>query len=170
MRRAAALLLALCVPAAALAQTPAALCPETANARERLDCLSRTVSEADSALDRALAGARAAIAADERTQPAQRTRWLRLLEESQGRFELWRNFECQSLAPYETRRSVRERGIGALEQRSLCLAERNRARSEDLAARYPPPAGWTYVPPAPPPTDAEPAPAPPNVRIIGPPK
>lgn len=59
----------------------------------------------------------------------------------------WRNFECQSIAPYEGgggERAVGGRlgGIGVLEQRLVCLTRLNEARASDLFLRYQPPTGW----------------------------
>lgn len=180
-RRAAALLLALLAAPAARAQAPdvagaaASACARPgANPRERLDCLTRAQDEAQGRLDRAFAGVLAAIRANEAAQPPQRTRWANLMEEAQGRFVLWRNFECQSIAPYEGEGGVKSvggriGGTGALEQRLVCLIELNATRAAALERRYAPPPGWTYTPPAPPPVEAAPSGpvvAPPASRII----
>ncbi|MFK8249906.1 lysozyme inhibitor LprI family protein [Ancylobacter terrae] len=178
MRAAArALILAALVAAPARAQQapPAGGSVETcrrpqANPRERLDCLAKLQGEGERRLDRVLAGTLAAIRATEAAAPPQRARWANLMEESQGRFVLWRNFECQSLAPYEGEgggKSVGGRigGTGALEQRLVCLVELNDQRANALERRYPAPPGFVYAEP-PPPAPAAPAPAPAATRII----
>lgn len=168
-----ALLAALAVPASAPAQDSPSCPREGVSPRDYLDCLGNTAKESERALERAYAGALAAIRADDSISAPQRARWANLMEEAQGRFVHWRNFECQSIAPYEGGAATqtvggRLGGIGSLEQRLTCLTIRNAARADDLARRYPPPAGWTHVEPAPP----EPLPAtvvaPPSgpVRII----
>lgn len=141
--------------------------------RDYLDCLGNAQKQGERELERAYAGALAAIRADEAIAPPQRARWANLMEEAQGRFVHWRNFECQSIAPYEgggAKQTVGGRlgGIGSLEQRLICLTTRNAERAADLARRYPPPSGWAYAepqPPAPAPAPASSAPAGP-VRVI----
>lgn len=130
---------------------------------------SRCLFEATQSTDRAMVAAfEAAMAVVEgRTDLAavQRARWKSQLDEAQVRFVMFRNFDCQSVAPFEGRR-----GIGDFEQRSLCLIENNLRRERDLRARYrpppqvagrmaPDPAGSlrlqaaTWTTPAPPPLD-----------------
>ncbi|QIB33309.1 lysozyme inhibitor LprI family protein [Ancylobacter pratisalsi] len=124
-------------------------------ARAYLDCLNREQAQSERDLAGALAGAEASIKALGDLQPAQRRRWIDLLTEAQGRFVNWRNFECQSIAPYEGRdgtHSVGGRlgGSGVIGQRLICLISHNQSRAADLALRYSPPAGWT-----PPPEEAQ---------------
>jgi uncharacterized protein YecT (DUF1311 family) len=129
------------------AQTPATTCNSSGDSRAYLDCLGDAQKTSEQQLDRAIAGARASVEARGELQAVQRQRWLALLEESQGRFVHWRNFECQSIAPYEGgggERAVGGRlgGIGVLEQRLVCLTRMNETRTSDLDKRYKPPAGW----------------------------
>lgn len=130
------------------AQAPTGACsPSMGDPRTYLDCLGTAQKTSEQQVARAVAGARASIEARAELQPVQRQRWLALLEESQGRFVHWRNFECQSIAPYEGgggERAVGGRlgGIGVLEQRLVCLTRLNEARASDLLLRYKPPAGW----------------------------
>lgn len=161
--------------AGALAQATSSCKREGATPRDYLDCLGNAQKDGEKQLERTLAGAMAAIHADEAISPVQRNRWANLMEESQSRFVSWRNFECQSIAPYEggaAKQTVGGRlgsGIGALEQRLVCLIDRNNARIADISRRYPPPQGWTYTEPAPPPeaTQAPVAPPPSGpVRVI----
>jgi hypothetical protein len=162
------------VCASAWAQAPANCKREGATPRDYLDCLGNSQKDGEKQLERTMAGALAAIRADEAISQVQRTRWANLMEESQSRFVYWRNFECQSIAPYEggaAKQMVGGRlgsGIGALEQRLVCLIARNDARMADISRRYPPPAGWTYTEPAPPAEVQPPTPAPPSgpVRVI----
>lgn len=99
---------------------------------------SRCLFEATQSTDRAMTAAfEAAMAVVEgRTDLAgvQRARWKSQLDEAQVRFLMFRNFDCQSVAPFEG-----QRGIGNFEQRSLCLIENNLRRERDLRARYRPP-------------------------------
>nr|WP_281417074.1 lysozyme inhibitor LprI family protein [Ancylobacter lacus] len=162
-------------PTAAAVAAPAtgACDPAQGNARLYLDCLAAAAKAGQERLDAAYAGALAAIRADEAVAPVQRQRWANAMDEAQGRFVRWRNFECQNIAPYEggaARRTVGGRLMGpdGLGQRLLCLIAANDARRADLSRRYPPPPGWTYTPPAaapapatsPPPPDIPPAAAP----------
>lgn len=136
---------------------------EDSDPRTYLDCLSARQKESERKLARSVTGAQAAIEAREDLQPAQRRRWRALFEEAQSRFVQWRNFECQSIAPFEgggAAHSVGGRlgGIGMLEQRMVCLITQNDLRAHDLEDRYAPIGGW----PEPPPSevsDEEPAPA-----------
>ncbi len=99
---------------------------------------SRCLFDATQSTDRAMTAAfEAAMAVVEgRTDLAgvQRARWKSQLDEAQLRFVLFRNFDCQSVAPFEG-----QRGIGNFEQRALCLIENNLRRERDLRARYRPP-------------------------------
>ncbi len=140
--------------ARATAEAQAGGCdPAQGNARLYLDCLGAAATAGQERLDAAFAGALAAIRADEAVAAVQRQRWANAMDEAQGRFLRWRNFECQNIAPYEggaAQRTVGGRLMGpdGLGQRLLCLIAANEARSADLARRYPPPPGWTYTPPA----------------------
>lgn len=146
--------------------------PATGDARAYLDCLGDALKASEAALARDLAGAEAAIAARSSLAEVQRRRWRGLFDEAQGRFTHWRDFECQSVAPYESGDEAtvggRRLGIGSLSARLLCLIRANDARATELSRRYPPPPGWSYQPPAP----ATPAAAPPATsgvpRIIAP--
>lgn len=145
-RRCAALALALLLPAlAARAETPApaaerwrpaAACPRDQVAPARYNrCLYDSIRASEAALEAALADSLAAIDARADLAGVQRVRWKSLLDEAQSRFLMFRNFDCQSVAPFEGRR-----GIGNFEQRALCLIELNLTRAADLRARYPMPA------------------------------
>lgn len=159
--------------APAAAQAPTTCKREGSTPRDYLDCLGNAQKDGEKRLERTMAGALAAIRADEAVSGVQRTRWINLLQEAQSRFVYWRNFECQSIAPYEgggAKQTIGGRlgGIGTLEQRLLCLIDHNDARIADISRRYPPPEGWTYVEPAPPEPAQAPEPTPPAgpVRII----
>jgi uncharacterized protein YecT (DUF1311 family) len=89
------------------------------------------VRRADDALGNAYRDALAAIEARADLIPAQRTRWKNMLEEAQGLFIRFRNFECQNVAPYESRPR-----IGSFENRLTCLVDRNTARARELQRRY----------------------------------
>lgn len=165
---AAPLLLGLGGSAAAAATDPAACRREHAEPRAYLDCLAALQAAGESALERSVTGVLAAIEARADLQPAQRRRWNSLFEEAQGRFVHWRNFECQSIAPFEgegPKQSIGGRlgGSGVMEQRLICLIGLNGQRARDLEARYAPPGGWPPAPPAPaaPPAEAAATPAPP---------
>ncbi|WP_428031132.1 lysozyme inhibitor LprI family protein [Ancylobacter sp.] len=147
---------------AALAGSPAECRRQNADPRGYLDCLNLLQKTGEDELQRSVIGVTAVIEARADLQPAQRRRWIGLFEESQGRFVSWRNFECQSIAPFEgegPRQSVGGRmgGAGVIEQRLVCLIGHNERRARDLAARYAPAGGWP-APAVPPPASA-PAPA-----------
>lgn len=94
-------------------------------------CLYDVTRTSEQALEAELANAFTVIEARTDLQGTQRARWKTQLDEAQSRFLLFRNLDCQSVAPFEG-----PRGIGNFEQRSLCLIAANRARAADLHARY----------------------------------
>ncbi|WP_454915266.1 lysozyme inhibitor LprI family protein [Xanthobacter sediminis] len=107
-------------------------CPrDLVPAGERSRCLYETIRTSEQALEAELANALRVIDARSDLAPVQRNRWKSLLDEAQSRFLLYRNFDCQSVAPFEGRR-----GIGNFEERALCLITANTRRAEALAARY----------------------------------
>ncbi|MDQ0505215.1 lysozyme inhibitor LprI family protein [Xanthobacter agilis] len=117
------------------ASTSAALCPpDQIAATARSHCLYEAIRTSEQALEAEVANAMRVIAARSDLAPVQRNRWTELLDEAQSRFLLFRNFDCQSVAPFEGRR-----GIGNFEERALCLITANMRRAEALAARYPQP-------------------------------
>jgi len=152
MGRPLAALILVCLSGPAFAQARPSSCPrEKVEPRVYLDCLTNAQKASETALNNAVAGALAAIGARAELQGVQRNRWISLINEAQGRFVNWRNFECQSIAPYEGgggERTVGGRmgGIGVLEQRLVCLTTFNTLRADDLSQRYKPPAGWTPPP------------------------
>lgn len=94
-------------------------------------CLYDVRRSTEEALEAEVANAMAVIDSRVDLVAVQRARWKNLLDESQSRFLIFRNFDCQSVAPYEG-----PRGIGNFEQRTLCLIEANMRRAHDLRARY----------------------------------
>ena len=152
MGRLLAALILVCLSAPAFAQARPSTCPrEKVEPRVYLDCLTTAQKASETALNNAVAGVLAHIGARAELQGVQRTRWIALINEAQARFVNWRNFECQSIAPYEGgggERTVGGRmgGIGVLEQRLVCLTTFNTQRADDLSQRYRPPAGWTPPP------------------------
>lgn len=94
-------------------------------------CLYDVTRTSEQALEAELANAFSVIEARTDLQGTQRARWKTQLDEAQSRFLLFRNLDCQSVAPFEG-----PRGIGNFEQRSLCLIAANRSRAADLKARY----------------------------------
>ncbi len=94
-------------------------------------CLYDVTRTSEQALEAELANAFTVIEARTDLQGTQRARWKTQLDEAQSRFLLFRNLDCQGVAPFEG-----PRGIGNFEQRSLCLIAANRARAADLKARY----------------------------------
>lgn len=110
-------------------------CPrEAIPAAERNRCLYDTIRTSEQALEAEMANALRVIDGRSDLAPVQRNRWKSLLDEAQSRFLLYRNFDCQSVAPFEGRR-----GIGNFEERALCLITANTRRAEALASRYVPP-------------------------------
>jgi hypothetical protein len=100
-------------------------------ARDYNRCLYDAIQVSEKGMEAALANAFAVIEARGDLLPAQRNRWRILLDEAQIRFGMYRNFDCQSVAPFEGLR-----GIGNFEQRALCLIANNERRAEDLRRRY----------------------------------
>lgn len=97
-----------------------------------VECLESELRKSDSALTAALAAATATIDARADLAVTQRTRWKNTLEEAQGLFVRFRNFDCQNVAPYEGGGGR----IGAFEERLACLVDKNRARLRELRSRY----------------------------------
>ncbi|MDI4656514.1 lysozyme inhibitor LprI family protein [Xanthobacter autotrophicus] len=94
-------------------------------------CLFEATRTSEQALEVELSNAFTVIEARADLQGVQRARWKTMLDEAQSRFLLYRNFDCQSVAPFEG-----PRGIGNFEQRALCLIEANTRRAGELRARY----------------------------------
>ncbi len=128
----ATLLLLWAGPLAAEPRPAAELCDRGKLAgRSYIECLEAALREADRTLVEALRKAQADVDSRADLATTQRTRWKNVLEESQGLFVRYRNFDCQNVAPYEggTR-------IGAFEERIACLIDKNVARSRELLRRY----------------------------------
>lgn len=100
-------------------------------ARIYFECLEAAVRESDKLLADTHTLALGMVESRSDLASAQKTRWRNMLEEVQGQFVRFRNFECQNLAPYEGKK-----GIGAFEERLICLIDKNHARVKDLAGRY----------------------------------
>jgi len=111
-------------------------------AREYSRCLYDAIQLSDKVLQAALDTAYGVVDARADLAAVQRSRWKTQLQEAQTRFVMFRNFDCQGVAPYEG-----TRGIGNFEQRALCLIATNERRARDLRLRY------GDIPPAPPPAD-----------------
>ncbi|WP_051356910.1 lysozyme inhibitor LprI family protein [Azorhizobium doebereinerae] len=97
-------------------------------------CLFEATQASERAVTAAFEAAMAVVEGRADLPSVQRNRWKSQLDEAQTRFVLFRNLDCQSVAPFEG-----PRGIGNFEQRALCLIENNSRRERDLAARYPRP-------------------------------
>lgn len=107
-------------------------CPrDTLSPREFNRCLFDAVRLSDTVLNAALDTAIEVIEARADLMPTQRARWKGQLQETHSRFLLFRNMDCQAVAPYEGGRA-----IGNFEQRSLCLIVTNERRAQDLRLRY----------------------------------
>lgn len=123
-------------PSASAPMPPPIACRRDAPAPgEYSRCLYDTIRASEQALEAEVANAMGFIAGRSDLAPVQRARWTSLFEEAQSRFVLYRNFDCQSVAPFEGRR-----GIGNFEARALCLIASNTRRADELAARYARPA------------------------------
>ena len=99
--------------------------------RGYIECLEKALHDSDAALTEATRRAHAVIDARSDLAPTQRTRWKNTLDEAQGLFVRFRNFECQNVAPYEGGSR-----IGSFEERLACLADKNLMRLEELRRRY----------------------------------
>ena len=111
-------------------------------ARDYHRCLYDAIQLSEKALQTGLDTAYGVVDARADLAAVQRSRWKTQLQEAQTRFVMFRNFDCQGVAPYEG-----TRGIGNFEQRALCLIATNERRTQDLRLRY------GDIPPAPPPAD-----------------
>lgn len=100
--------------------------------RGYVECLEAALRDSDRALTEANLRAQARIEARADLAVTQRTRWKNVLEEAQGQFIRFRNFECQNVAPYEGTSGR----IGAFEERLACLVEKNVSRTQELKRRY----------------------------------
>ena len=100
--------------------------------RGYIECLEAALRESDRVLAEASLRAQARIEARADLANTQRTRWKNVLEEAQGQFIRFRNFDCQNVAPYEGASGR----IGAFEERLACLVEKNLARTQELLRRY----------------------------------
>lgn len=107
-------------------------CPrDKRSTRDYNRCLYDNTRTSEQELEAEVANAITVIEARTDLPGVQRAKWKALLDESQSRFLLFRNFDCQSVAPFEG-----PRGIGNFEQRALCLIEANSRRARELRARY----------------------------------
>ena len=130
----AAVLLATLFPAGASAgpRPSAAQCDRGKLAgRGYIECLEKVLRDSDEAVGHANRRAHATIDARSDLAPTQRTRWKNTLDEAQGLFVRFRNFECQNVAPYEGGSR-----IGSFEERLACLVDKNLMRLEELRRRY----------------------------------
>ena len=109
-----------------------AICPRDQVApRDYNRCLYDAQRTSEAALEAEVGNAIAVIESRADLVAVQRSRWKNLLDEAQSRFLIFRNFDCQSVAPFEGKR-----GIGNFEQRTLCLIEVNSRRARELRGRY----------------------------------
>lgn len=112
--------------------SPAKACPpDEVSPRDYNRCLYDAFRTSEQALEAEVANAMAIIDARADLAPVQRARWRNLLDEAQSRFLIFRNFDCQSVAPFEG-----PRGIGNFVQRNLCLIDTNAHRVAELRRRY----------------------------------
>src|SRR5690606_4238884 len=127
------LVIAFAAPAAGEPRPASAVCDrEKLPGRGYIECLESALRDSDRAMTDAVA--RAQLRIDQRPDLAttQRTRWKNVLEEAQGQFIRFRNFDCQNVAPYEGAGGR----IGAFEERLACLLEKNMTRTQELLRRY----------------------------------
>jgi uncharacterized protein YecT (DUF1311 family) len=126
-------ILATALPAFAAERRPSDIACDRGKlaARVYFECLETAVRDSDKQLSAAHARALGVVDARGDLAAVQKTRWRNMLEEVQGQFVRFRNFECQNVAPYEGKK-----GIGAFEERLICLIDKNHARIKDLGVRY----------------------------------
>jgi uncharacterized protein YecT (DUF1311 family) len=119
--------------AAGAAGTVSAICDrEKLPGRGYVECLEAALRDSDRALAEANQRAQSRVEARTDLAITQRTRWKNVLEEAQGQFIRFRNFDCQNVAPYEGTSGR----IGAFNERLACLIEKNLARTQELLRRY----------------------------------
>jgi uncharacterized protein YecT (DUF1311 family) len=129
----AVLLIAFAPTAAGEPRPVSAVCDrEKLPGRGYIECLESALRDSDRALTEAVARVQARIDLRSDLAVTQRTRWKNVLEEAQGQFIRFRNFDCQNVAPYEGPGGR----IGAFEERLACLLEKNLARTQELLRRY----------------------------------
>jgi uncharacterized protein YecT (DUF1311 family) len=111
----------------------AAICDrEKLPGRSYVECLEAALRDSDRALAEANQRAQSRVEARTDLAITQRMRWKNVLEEAQGQFIRFRNFDCQNVAPYEGTSGR----IGAFNERLACLIEKNLARTQELLRRY----------------------------------
>jgi uncharacterized protein YecT (DUF1311 family) len=119
--------------AAGAAGPVSAICDrEKLPVRSYIECLEAALSDSNRALAEASQRAQSRVEARTDLAITQRTRWKNVLEEAQGQFIRFRNFDCQNVAPYEGTSGR----IGAFNERLACLIEKNLARTQELLRRY----------------------------------
>jgi uncharacterized protein YecT (DUF1311 family) len=106
--------------------------PKKIGARELADCLRAAADKSDKELSAVLEGAARSIQARTGLLNGQKTRWKRLLNDSQAQWLVWRDADCQDVAPFEAGMSAK-----GGDPRLACIIDRNAQRIEDIRARYP---------------------------------
>jgi uncharacterized protein YecT (DUF1311 family) len=88
--------------AAGAAGPVSAICDqEKLPGRSYIECLEAALRDSDRALAEASLRAQSRVEARTDLAITQRTRWKNVLEDAQGQFIRFRNFDCQNVAPYE---------------------------------------------------------------------
>lgn len=101
-------------------------------ARELADCLRAAADRSEKDLAAIIEGAVKSIDGRPGLAGGQRARWKRSLNESQAQWLVWRDADCQDVAPFEA-------GMNAKggDPRLACIIDRNAQRIEEMKARYP---------------------------------
>jgi uncharacterized protein YecT (DUF1311 family) len=101
-------------------------------ARELADCLRAAADKSEKELAAVLEAAAKSIDGKPGLLAGQKTRWKRALNESQAQWLVWRDGECQDVAPFEAGMSAK-----GGDPRLACIIDRNAQRIEEMKARYP---------------------------------
>lgn len=99
--------------------------------RELAECLRTAADRADKDLGAAVATAIKAIAARQGLMSSQKARWRRSLNDAQAQWAVWRDSECQDVAPFES-------GVDGKtgDPRLRCIIDYDAERVLSLNARY----------------------------------
>ncbi|MGO8800982.1 MAG: lysozyme inhibitor LprI family protein [Roseiarcus sp.] len=101
-------------------------------ARELADCLRAAADRSEKDLAAVVEGAAKSIDGRAGLLAGQKARWKRSLNDSQAQWLVWRDADCQDVAPFEA-------GMNAKggDPRLACIIDHNSQRIEEMKARYP---------------------------------
>lgn len=106
--------------------------PKKIGARDLADCLRAAADRSEKELAAVLENAAKSVDGRAGLLSGQKARWKRSLNESQAQWLVWRDADCQDVAPFEA-------GMNAKggDPRLACIIDHNAQRIEEMKARYP---------------------------------